>query len=63
MSRIHDALRWLAAEFSATRDDFRSAHKAGSDMLLDGIVSHGYASEREGRYALTDAGLRAMEAG
>ena len=60
MSRIHDALRYLASEFSVTRDEFRSAHKAGADMLLDGLLSHGYATERGGRFAISDAGRRAM---
>jgi hypothetical protein len=60
MNRIREALHWLAAEFSVTRDEFRAAHKAGSDMLLDGLLSHGYARERDGRFALTDAGRRAM---
>jgi len=58
--RIHQGLKWLAGEFSATADEFRSAHKAGSDMLLTGIVSQGYAREQRGRYAVTDAGMARM---
>lgn len=60
--RLHDALRWLAAEFSATPDEFRSEHKAGSDMLLTALLSLGYARQANGRVAITEAGRRRVEA-
>jgi hypothetical protein len=58
--RLHDGLRWLAQEFSATADEFRSAHKAGSDMLLTGLHSLGFARCERGRFAVTDAGRARM---
>lgn len=60
--QLRDGLRHLSAEFSATRDEWRR-HWHGGDMLLDGLVSHGYAIERDARYAVTDAGRRMLAAG
>lgn len=62
--RIHDGLRWLTSEFSCTRDEFRQAHQSGADMLLDGMVSQGYAfhDRKQDRYAVSDAGRRRMAA-
>lgn len=58
--RIDDALRWLTGEFSAARDEFRRQHREGGDMLLTGIVSAGYAHERDGRCSVSDAGRARM---
>ena len=58
MTREREALSWLASEFSVDRDEFRSHHKAGSDMLLDGLVSKGYVREDKGRFAVSAAGRR-----
>jgi hypothetical protein len=60
--RLHEALRWLASEFSCTPDEFRSEHKAGSDMLLQAMLSLGYARQENGRLAITATGRRRVEA-
>lgn len=64
MSRLLDALRWLAAELSADADDFRTHFRRGADDLRDGLVAHGWAKHdrRQGRYAINDAGLARLEA-
>lgn len=64
MSRLLDALRWLAAELSADADDFRARFRKGADDLRDGLVAQGWAKHdrRQGRYAVNDAGLARLEA-
>jgi hypothetical protein len=59
MNRLADAIAWLSSQFSATRDEFRQEHQDGADMLLDGMLSKGYAWTKGGRYAVTNAGRRA----
>lgn len=54
------ALQYLSGEFSVTRAEWRQHHK-GRDMLLDGLVSKGYAIERSGRFAVSQAGRRMLE--
>ena len=58
---VTDGLRFLAAEFSCTQDEWRE-HHAGGDMLLEGLVSRGYALAQRGRFAVSDAGRRRLEA-
>lgn len=58
--RIRDALQWLTGEISVDRQDFRNAHGPGSDALLDGLVSHGYARHDRGRYGVTPIGFLRM---
>lgn len=53
-------LRYLAAEFVLTREDWRRHHKGG-DMLLDGLLSRGYARQQGDRYAITPAGRACLE--
>lgn len=53
-----DAVQWLSAEFSASRDEML---RAQGPMLTDAIVSLGYAREQRGRYAVTDAGRAFLE--
>ena len=43
--RMIQALHYLTSEFSVSRDQWRRHHK-GSDMLLDGLVSLGYANAK-----------------
>lgn len=59
--RIAEGARYLAAEFSVTRDEFRAAQQPVGDALLDGLLSHGYAIETGGRFAASRAGLRMLE--
>lgn len=62
MSRLRTALQWLAEQFSATADEFRAEFRHGADMLREGLVAHGYAREKGGRYAVTDTGRKVLEA-
>ena len=64
MSRLNDALRWLASELSADAQDFRQHFGKGADDLRDGLVAQGWAKtdRRQGRYAVNEAGLRKLEA-
>ena len=57
---IAGGIRYLASEFSATRQEFRCAHYPDGDALLDGLMSHGYVVETDGRYAASRAGLRRL---
>ena len=59
--RIAEGTRFLAAEFSVNRDEFRAAQQPVGDALLDGLLSHGYAVETGGRYAASRVGLRMLE--
>lgn len=53
-------VRYLAREMTATRDEFR--RDVGGDMLLEALVSHGYALDRGGNVQLTDMGRRRLQA-
>lgn len=63
MSAIADACQWLAAEVSATPDEFYAAHPGRGSMLLDGLRSQGYVRQdrRSLRICLTDKGRRLVE--
>lgn len=56
---INDGLRFLAESFSVDRPQWRR-HYQGGDMLLDGLVSHGYAIEKGGRFAVSRMGNARM---
>lgn len=58
--RIQSGLRWLSAQFACEPADFQRAHPIGGAMLLDGLLSKGYAWTKGGRVAVTEAGRRAM---
>lgn len=58
--RIREGLNWLTEEISATRQEFRSAHGADGDALLDGLLSHGYVRESRGRFGVTPVGFLRM---
>jgi hypothetical protein len=58
--RVRQGLRYLGNEFSASRDEFHSAHGHGAAMLLDGLLGNGYAVEKGNRVALTERGRRAL---
>lgn len=58
---VADALQYLSAEFSVGRQEWRE-HFKGGDMLLDGLVSHGYVNEGGGRFAVSEAGRRRIGA-
>ena len=59
MSRLLDALQWLAGSLSADRHDFRRQFKAGADDLRDGLVAHGWATHdrKQDRYGVSKAGF------
>lgn len=59
---LDDGLRHLANEASLNRQEWRE-HFRGGDALLDALVSHGYAIERGGQYALSLRGRVRMEGG
>lgn len=59
--RLSEGTRYLAAEFSATRHEFARDNQPDGDELLDGLMSHGYAVETNGRYAASRVGLRRLE--
>lgn len=60
MSIMVDAVRWLAGEFMATREQ---AQRQLGPMLADGLVSHGYANRAsDGRIAVSDKGRRMLAA-
>lgn len=62
MSRLNDALRWLASELSADARDFRQHFGKGADDLRDGLVAQGFAfhDRRQDRYAVSPAGFRKL---
>lgn len=64
MSRLLEALKWLAAEVSADAYEFRAKFKQGADDLRDGLVAHGLArhSRKLDRWAISDAGGRMLDA-
>lgn len=64
MTRLLEALKWLAAEVSADRDEFRAKFKQGADDLRDGLVAHGLAryGRKVDRWAVSEAGGRMLDA-
>lgn len=60
--RITDGLRWLAGEFSATRDEFRAALQPDGAALLEGCQSLGYVHGPRDRIAVSAAGRRRLAA-
>lgn len=55
---MRDAVRWLSAEFMATREQ---AQRHLGPMLAEGLVAQGYANEAsDGRLAVSDAGRRML---
>lgn len=61
--RITFALETLVNEVSVDFPEFRAAIGDNTaDQLLEGLISRGYVQEQGGRYALSDAGFRRLEA-
>ena len=60
--RMTEGLKYLAESFSVDADEFRRDNAPGGEMLLMGAVSKGYATERAGRYAVSEAGRRKLDA-
>lgn len=52
---VAEALRSLSEQFSVSRQEWRNLHRGG-DGMLDALVSHGYALERDGRFAVSAVG-------
>ena len=59
MNRMAEALVYLSS-CAASREQFRSVFRNGSDMLLDGVLSKGYAEIEGGLARITDSGRRAL---
>lgn len=59
--RLLEGLRWLAAEFSCTPDEFRRANQPEGNALLDGLGSQGFIVSDKGRIAVSERGHRALE--
>ncbi|TPG08312.1 hypothetical protein EAH88_11810 [Rhodanobacter glycinis] len=63
-TRITEALRYVAGEFSVHRDEFRRDNQPNGSALLEGCESLGYLRRGDGesgeRYAMTDAGRRRL---
>lgn len=57
-NRRADAVQWLSAEFSASRDELL---RAQGPMMADALVSLSYAREQGGRYAVSDQGRAFLE--
>jgi hypothetical protein len=62
VSRLEEGIAYLAAQMSASIDEFRRDNAPAGDMLLQGLLSRGYAVEKAGRVALSPAGRRAHQA-
>jgi len=63
--RITEGLRYLAGEFSASRDEFRRDNQPHGDAVLLaceslGYVGRGQTPETRDRLALTPAGMRRL---
>lgn len=63
--RITEGLRWLAGEFSASRDEFRSAMRPDGAALLEGCHSLGYIArgttrDTRDRVVVTTVGQRRL---
>lgn len=58
--RLHDALRWLAAELVATREEFYAAQREGAPMLLEAMLSLGYVAHGRDGYHVTEQGRRRL---
>lgn len=61
MDRLAKGVRYLAAEFSVEPDEFRHDNAPGGDMLLQALLSKGYAVQTRGRVAASRVGLRMLE--
>lgn len=57
-NRLHRAVQYLAEQFSVSRDEFRRDNTPGGEMLMEALISQGYANQRDGRLALSRAGER-----
>lgn len=57
---IHNGLRTIAEHMSLDVLEAPRAIGPNAGMLLDGMRSHGYLNERDGRIALSDVGERAL---
>lgn len=62
MSRMDDALEYLAREIVVTRDQALKDLSPAGDMVLDGLMSQGYARQTEHGYLLSQAGHRKLAA-
>lgn len=62
MTRIDDALEYLAREIVAPRDQALKDLAPAGDMVIDGLLSQGYARQTEHGYLLSQAGHRKLEA-
>ncbi len=60
--RINEGIRYLAEQFSCDKDEFRRDNQPQGEMLLDGLLSKGFARVgREERIVATEAGRRRLK--
>lgn len=60
MNPLRVPTQTLAGEFSLDRAE---AQRLLGAMVLEGMVAHGFAIEKDGRYAVADAGHRMLADG
>lgn len=61
IARLANGVRYLAAEFSVEPEEFKHDNAPGGDMLLQALLSKGYAVQTRGRVAASRVGLRMLE--
>lgn len=62
MSRIDDALRYLAEQISVTKEEFWRDNRPNGAGLLEGLHGLGYVARKGDRLALSSAGQRRLDA-
>lgn len=64
--RINQGIRYLAEQFSCDNDEFRRDNQPQGGMLLDGLLSRGFArvakAGGEERIIATEAGRKRLKA-
>lgn len=60
--RINQGIRYLAEQFSCDKDEFRRDNQPQGSMLLDGLLSKGFARvAKEERIVATQAGRNRLK--
>ena len=62
MSRLDDAVRYIAREISPSRQDFLRDHVPGGAMLWTAMETSGLVTVKSERMALNEAGIRRLDA-
>lgn len=60
--RLNQGIHYLVSQFSCDKDEFRRDNQPQSEMLLDGLLSNGFARvAMEERIVATEAGRRRLK--